>query len=249
MIFRLLNTGRESGGFNMRFDEELAAGPLAELPVLRLYGWSPPAVSIGRHQSPDDLDTNLLARDGIDVVRRPTGGRAILHWNELTYSAVLPLAGRSLREVYLFLNEGVLAGLRTLGVDAELTGVETDFREAYRQPSSIPCFSTSARNEIHAGGRKLVGSAQRRYGDVVLQHGSILLGPEHARITDYLALPDGASRAAMRAALERSTVDLRELLGREVTFAEAAAALCRGFAERWDIAFRELELPTPISSH
>jgi lipoate-protein ligase A len=238
MTFRLLSTGAGTGAWNMQRDEQLAADLPGGLPVLRLYQWSPPAVSLGRHQPLEDLDVERLAADGIDVVRRPTGGRAILHWNELTYCAVVPLEGRSLREVYLFLNLGIVTGLRALGVDAELTSAESDFRAAYEHPSAIPCFATSARNEIHARGRKLVGSAQRRYGGTVLQHGSILLGPEHLKITDYLALSDEGARAQLRRSFEASTICLRDLLGGPVAADDVAAAVCQGLRTACGISFR-----------
>ena len=115
-------TGRRRGLFNMQFDEYLAVKLSSGIgvPTLRLYGWDPPAVSIGFNQDAGEFDEEKLRRSGIDLVRRPTGGRAILHANELTYSVVLAAGGRTPKEIYRFISEGLLAGVRALGIAAEL---------------------------------------------------------------------------------------------------------------------------------
>lgn len=239
MTWRILNTGRRRGLFNMQFDEYLAV-KLAEgigVPTLRFFGWDPPAVSIGFNQRAEDFDLDKLRNDGIDLVRRPTGGRAILHDHELTYSVVLATGDRTVRELYRFISQGLLEGVRLLGVDAELVTCDDSPRKMYRGPESIPCFASSAKCEIQYRGRKVVGSAQRRFGRVILQHGSFLLGPEHRRIVDYLTGEARNSREAISEALSENTIDAEAVLGRPVTFEEAAASIRRGFETACGVSF------------
>ena len=236
----------------MAFDERIA-GELAtgrSLPTLRVYGWSPRAISVGRHQPMEAFDIPSLGRAGIDIVRRPTGGKAILHAHELTYSVVIPAPDGGLRDLYRRINTGILQGLRILGIDAGLQEAGSDFRALYADPSAVACFSSFARSEIQFEGRKLIGSAQRRYGNVVLQHGSFLLDDSHLDIARYLSAGGAPARDAIRALLEESTCDARAILGREVAFQEAAEAIRDGFARAWEIEFTDEEpAPAPERLH
>src|SRR5262249_50121991 len=150
---------------------------------------------------------------GFDLVRRPTGGKAILHAHEVTYSVIRRLQGAGLREMYRQVNEGLLAGLALLGVHAELSCRSDDFRSLKASPEFIPCFSSTAGSEILFQGRKLVGSAQRRFGDVVLQHGSILLDGSHREIAECLAPRLEGRRHEVEELLESHSVDLESILG------------------------------------
>ncbi len=237
-------SGPLPGADNMRRDEASARllqdAPDQALPsVLRFYHWSPWAISLGHHQSIDDIDTDRCAADGIDVVRRPTGGRAILHAEELTYCVCMYTGRRSILNVYNDISGALVLGLQHFGVTVSLEKSQPDFREEYRHASSIPCFTSSARYEIAWQGRKLVGSAQRRFGDgerdVVLQHGSILCGPAHKRLTEYLRIHDPALRARVQRDMERKTVDLQEITGGTVDAGHLAACMKRGFEEAWGI--------------
>ncbi|MEK9136365.1 MAG: lipoate--protein ligase family protein, partial [Bacteroidota bacterium] len=181
-IWNFIAGGEYTGDFNMSFDEMLAQRLVSGLgaPTLRLYRWKPWAISLGHNQNLSDINIDRCRRDGIDVVRRPTGGRAILHAEELTYSVTMPVDRRGILQVYNEISTALVEGLRQFGVDVSLQRSQLNFVETYKSPSSIPCFSSSARYEIEWKGKKLVGSAQRRYtgngGEVVLQHGSILCG-------------------------------------------------------------------------
>lgn len=256
MTWRFVYAGFHDGLYNMGADEETAIRVRdgVSSPVVRLYGWMPPAVSIGINQNETDFDLQALRSAGFGFVRRPTGGRAILHANEVTYSVSMPLGNRGLRELYRWINEGLLEGLRLLGIDASLSDHEADFRRLYADPSSIPCFASSAKSEIQFEGRKLVGSAQRRYGSAILQHGSILLGPEHRRIAEFLAPHVRDFKDVIEDALLAGTIDASSLLGRAVTFEEAAECIRRGFERRWGVIFEEsaddaaaLRSPSPIN--
>jgi lipoate-protein ligase A len=235
-----LDTGAHPGAWNMALDEELA-GRLrsgAHAPVLRLFRWAPPAVSLGLHQVSGELDAGRCSRDGVDIVRRPTGGRAILHADELTYTVVMPARG-SIMEVYNRISLALVRGLRLFGADVEISRLQPEHLGASGPPSSIPCFTSTAKYEIEWHGRKLVGSAQRQYRDegIVLQHGSILTGPAHRRLVDYLQIDDG-TRAALAMSMERKTVDLREILGGPIDDGRLADCVRQGFELEWGITFR-----------
>lgn len=252
--WRYENSGALGGAENMHRDEESARllqeypGP-GFPPSLRLYRWQPWAISLGHHQSPEDLDLGRCAAEGIDVVRRPTGGRAILHAEELTYCVVMYTGRRSVLTVYNDISHALVCGLQLFGVDVALQKSQPNFPEAYRHASSIPCFTSSARYEIEWRGKKLVGSAQRRYGDgehdVVLQHGSILCGPAHRRLTEYLNVGDPAVLSRVRREMEEKTVDLGEITGGSVDGDHLAGCIKRGFEEQWGIQFN-CELKTHL---
>lgn len=200
----------------------------AGTPVLRFYRWKPYCISLGKNQDGSDINTALAERDGIEVVKRPTGGKAVLHAEELTYSVVMETAERSVRESYNLISRALAEGLRTMGADLELSQSSVDFRRLFRDPSAIPCFSTSAVHEVEYHGRKLVGSAQHRFGDVLLQHGSILIGNHHKRILNYLDISDELKERT-RKDLDRHTITLSEILRREVYAGEIQTAVKFGF--------------------
>lgn len=240
------NSGPLTGAENMLRDEQRARllqdSPEHGMPPsLRLYRWHPWAISLGHHQSLADLDLVRCAADGIDIVRRPTGGRAILHAEELTYCVAMYTGRRSVLTVYNDISRALVQGLRLFGVDVALQKSQPNFPEAYRHASSIPCFTSSARYEIEWRGRKLVGSAQRRFGDgecdVVLQHGSILCGPAHKRLTGFLCIDDPKLLTRVREEMEAKTIDLREITGAEVDMDRLAACIKEGFQQEWGIGF------------
>jgi len=238
-----IESGEQTGAFNMALDESLARALAAGegSPALRLFRWRPWAISLGYNQSAGDIDGARCTADGIDVVRRPTGGRAILHAQELTYSVVMEAGRRSILQVYNEISTALVRGLALYGVDVALQKSQPDFAKEYRSSSSVPCFASSARYEIEWRGRKLVGSAQRRFsgpaGDVVLQHGSILCGDAHIRLADYLAAPPDGERERLRAALRAKTADLGMITGKPVRMDDLGGSIRRGFEETWGVAF------------
>jgi lipoate-protein ligase A len=164
-------------GRDMAVLEAVVAGRAR--PMLRLYGWIPPCLSLGRHQGLEAADLVACSAHGVDVVRRPTGGRAVLHHLELTYSVVAPLATgplpRALQDAYRALCRPLVTACRELGVAAELTGGEVN--ATLPGPRTVvPCFKAPAGGEVVVAGRKLIGSAMRVTAGVVLQHGAMLLG-------------------------------------------------------------------------
>lgn len=198
-------------------------------PILRIYTWARPALSLGRFQPDTDIDTDACDRHGVAVVRRPTGGRALLHGGDVTYAAVLPRpagAAGSVDAVYMAIADALIAGLRLLGVDAEVARNDGE--------TAAACFSSLRGSDLRVGGRKLVGSAQVNRGGAVLQHGSVLLARLHLDETDLVRFPTPEAREAERAHLLASTTTLEELaVGAGPT--EVASALTSGFAECFDL--------------
>jgi len=216
-----------SGAENMRRDAELLAAAAAGAPGgIRLYGFSPPCLSIGRLQDAADVDAAACARDGVEVVRRPTGGVAVLHDEEVTYAVVCaadhPLLGGDVLTSCARIHAAVTRGLATLGVEVRAHGAAADERAAARERAAVAaCFARPASHELLSlDGRKLVGSAQARRGRALLQHGSVLLEPPRA--AGYLCRPPPE---------ERRGTGVRELLGRPVSREELATALAEGFRE------------------
>ena len=165
--------GAHEGTLNMARDHALADTLEAGHAFVRFYSWRRPTVSLGRNEPGRGLwDLDRIAGEGMEVVRRPTGGRAVLHDRELTYSVVVPAEGPgSMRALYRSINQALVVGLVRLGVPASLA----PRRGRPASPAAGPCFHEPAEGEVVVDGRKLVGSAQVRMGDTLLQHGSILV--------------------------------------------------------------------------
>lgn len=242
MEWRFENTGFHSGVFNMEYDEALAKALVkgTGCSVIRVYGWNPPAISLGWNQSIDEIDVEKALSAGIDVVRRPTGGRAILHCDELTYSVTMRVRDRNVLTVYDEISRALVIGLKEVGALVAIEKSQSHFPTLYRNVSAPVCFSSAGRYEIKFNGKKLAGSAQRRYAvgngeEVVLQHGSILLDSGHKHIVEFLRLPSEEQREALRYELEEKTIELRSILGRTVSFEETAEAILLGFKNGWGI--------------
>ncbi|HQT94024.1 MAG: hypothetical protein B7Z61_06945 [Acidobacteria bacterium 37-71-11] len=234
MMWRLIVEGAQGGAWNMAVDEALAEAVDAgrSAPVLRLYRWSPPCLSLGFSQPYEAADAGFCAARGADVVRRPTGGRAVLHHLELTYAVAAPL-GRGpfthdLQAVYRTICRALVVGLRAVGVPAELSGAPAD--GMIKPTQAIPCFVGPAAGEVVVGGRKLVGSAMRRVGNSILQHGSILEGWDGALQAGCLGLADDSS-------LRSAVVTVGELLCGAPEVGRLEVAIADGFADTLAVAF------------
>lgn len=252
--WRLLLTPPARGAWNMAVDEAIleSVGRAASLPTLRLYAWHPPCLSLGYAQPFSDIDRPRLLARGWDLVRRPTGGRAILHSDELTYSVVArpdePRLAGTLLESYNRLAQALLAALQSLGLPVEiqehaaLPAAHLCLRHWRRQNTNPVCFEVPSTYEITVGGKKLVGSAQARRKEGVLQHGSLPLSGDLTRILQVLAFPNEAARlrAAERLLAHATTVE--SALGRPVSWAEAAQAFISAFGDRLDLDLQACHL-------
>ena len=203
------------GAENMAIDEALLDEVIRSGGAfLRLYRWNPPTLSFGRNEPVGALyDPAAIARRGIATVRRPTGGKAVWHDQEVTYAVAAPIAAfGSLRDAYCAIHTRLAEALRQIGVETVLASGRPAVRPSARQTS---CFASPVGGEVLAGGRKLVGSAQVRRRDAFLQHGSILLGGSQDVVREVSRHPGGPSAETTLAAV----------LGRPVTFEEVADAI------------------------
>jgi lipoate-protein ligase A len=231
--WRVLLVPPRSGAENMARDSGLMdrARETGE-GVLSIYEWSRPTLSLGRNQTAaGKYDLRRIGELGLDVVRRPTGGRALLHHREVTYSVTAPAdGGASLHETYSRINRLLLRGLAALGVSAEESGASAS---AVR-PGILPCFALPAEGELTANGAKLVGSAQVRETGVFLQHGSILIEDDQAMIAEVVAGPsDGTSLPA--------AATLAGILGWSPSAREVAEKMFEALRELWDAEARPLD--------
>jgi lipoyl(octanoyl) transferase len=247
--WRLLDTGPADGFTNMATDEAILEVFTAEAgpSTLRFYTWLPPALSLGYGQPiASDIDLSQCQALGIDVVRRPTGGRAVLHDHEVTYSVVLsaddPRAAAGVMACYLTISQALIRGLVYLGIAAELLPL----RRGALLPSddaSAVCFATPSSYEVAVAGRKVIGSAQRRAHGVIMQHGSIPLSWD---LDKMRAVFGPWSLGNLSAQGEREyhahMTSLQEAGGRVYDYAEVVTALARGIAETWEVELTQGEL-------
>lgn len=201
------------------------------LPTLRLYSWEPPCLSLGYAQPASDVDLDALLRHGWDLVRRPTGGRAILHTDELTYAVIGPqnevrLAG-SVLESYQVLSNALLAALHRLGIPAQAHA--KPMHVAGADPKGPVCFEVPSNYEITVNDRKLIGSAQSRRKGAVLQHGSFPLCGDLKRISRVLSFPDEVSRSQAAERLHERATTAEEILGQPLRWETAALAFEEAF--------------------
>ena len=235
--WRLLYGEPATGSWNMAVDEAImllhARGQSP--PTLRFYQWRPPTVSLGYFQRWDkEVAEEACRRLGIGLVRRPTGGRAVLHDREVTYSVVIRqewLPG-SILETYRELSRGLLAGFELLGVRAEMATLEKGAGPGFAgggRAAGAACFDSPSWYELVVDGRKVVGSAQVRREGTILQHGSILLELDIDLLLAVLSFPDGEARERTRRILEKKAGSLRPYLGERANFAEVSAAMADGF--------------------
>lgn len=225
-----LNTAEE----NMAVDASLLADCAQGLipPTVRFYGWSEPAITLGYSQKAEaELDMERCRELGIAIVRRPTGGRALLHYNELTYAVVAPVTlapfDKGLKTTFEAISEALLAGLKNLEIRGGLNTGKHQSGSGYRR--SPACFASLNHCEITVDGKKLVGSAQKRTAKAFLQHGSVIIDSDHELFTSLLKFGDEISRTETRQHLLQSTTTLNQLCGREVSLEETAAAIMAGF--------------------
>jgi len=234
--WRYIDSGPCRGAENMAVDEALleshAGGECP--PTLRVYTWRPPAVSLGHFQRADSsVDLEASQRLGLDVVRRPTGGRAIFHTqDEVTFSFVVSaerLGTRGVMESYRRIADGILAGLRSLGLDARLVERSSHTRAAGQDPA---CFAVKARCDLVVGSAKLVGSAQVQRHGFLLQQNSL---PLTLRLSDW-------AQVFRRKTTAPAAAGLWEAAGRQVPYDEVAAALRQGFEGAFGVVLEESEL-------
>ena len=236
--WRLLITPPLPGARNMATDEAMleTIGQHYSLPTLRLYSWEPACLSIGYAQPCADIDIQRLSERGWNWVRRPTGGRAILHTDELTYSIIAPLAeprvAGSVLESYQRLSRALLTALHALNILAEAHPIQST---SDSQANAAVCFEVPSNYEIVVLGKKLIGSAQARRKNGVLQHGTLPLWGDLTRITNVLNYSNEQDRNAAASRLLSHATTVETVLGYRISWEMAAQAFMDSFQSELDL--------------
>ena len=243
--YRLIIDPPANGKHNMAVDDAImtTVANAESAPTLRLYAWNPPCLSLGHNQRSAEVDLERLTAYGWDIVRRPTGGRAILHTDELTYSIILPthhtLVRGAVVESYHQISQALRVALQNLGLQPEANR----HNKGGKSPAPA-CFEAPSDYEITTpDGRKLAGSAQVRRNGAILQHGSLPLCGDIARICDALVYSDDTIRNQTKARVRCRAATLADALdGKIVPWQTAADAVIHGFAETFGFAFARASL-------
>lgn len=245
-----INSGPCSPSFNMALDEALmdwhSEGSIP--PVIRFYEWNPATVSIGYFQRAErDIDLQAVKEQGLGFIRRPTGGRAVLHEHELTYSIIVseqyPNMPTTVTEAYRVLSEGLLEGFRNLGMDAYFSVPETEEQQAdLKKPKSAVCFDAPSWYELVVEGKKVAGSAQTRQKGVILQHGAILLDMDQEKLLSVFNFASEEEKEKMRAKLPEKAVAINDLVSEPMTIAQCVKAFKKGFEQSLTISLEPYTL-------
>ena len=243
--WRLLVTPPGHGAWNMAVDEAIleSVGEGHSHPTLRLYAWSPACLSLGYAQPFRDVDRDCLETHGWEVVRRITGGRAILHIDEVTYAVMAPydeprLAG-NLLESYRRVSEALVHALSILGLPVQTHPLQTPGTKEEPRPV---CFEVPSNYEITVNGKKIVGSAQARKKPGILQHGTLPLSGDLARIVQALSFPDPGARHDASVRLLAHATSVEAVLGKPISWETAASAFIQGFSQGLQIDFQDSTL-------
>ncbi|GGJ62587.1 lipoate-protein ligase A [Anoxybacillus voinovskiensis] len=248
--WRFIDSGDCSPAFNMALDEALlewhSEGKIP--PTIRFYGWNPPTLSIGYFQKVEkEIDMEAVKKYGLGFVRRPTGGRGVLHDQELTYSVIVseahPKMPQTVTEAYRVISQGILEGFRFLGLDAYFAVPKTEEEKAdLKNPRSAVCFDAPSWYELVVEGRKVAGSAQTRQKGVILQHGSILLDLDEEMLFSLFKYPNERVKERLRQNFKQKAVAMNELTERKITLPEAKEAFYKGFEKGLEIVLEPYTL-------
>ncbi len=240
-IWWILDSGAGNGAFNMAVDEFLAKN-IKKQPILRFYRWKPFCLSLGYGQKDNVFDYENIKRNKIDIVRRPTGGRAVLHGDEITYSVIIPhchpFYSFSILELYKEISSALQNAMHNLGINAFIE--KGNSRSNEFEKSSPYCFSSISRYEIKINGKKIIGSAQRRFKNSVLQHGSI---PLKDSVFNYdIFISKDAANNKRKNILKDKISTLTDLLDEDISYDEVKNAVRKGFEDSFNIVFKEKKI-------
>lgn len=238
-----INSGHCSPSYNMALDEALLNWHSEGLipPVIRFYAWQPAALSIGYFQkAAEEIDLERVEELGLGFVRRPTGGRGVLHEHELTYSIIVseehPEMPESVTEAYRILSGGLLEGFKNLGLDAYFSVPDTAEKlEDLKKPKSAVCFDAPSWYEMVVEGKKVAGSAQTRQKGVILQHGAILIDLDAEKLLSLFRFSDTAAKEKMRVKIPHKAVSINSLRKNKATMDECVEAFKKGFQKSLEI--------------
>ncbi|WP_175991067.1 biotin/lipoate A/B protein ligase family protein [Bacillus sp. Marseille-Q1617] len=241
--WRFIDSGNCSPSYNMALDEALldwhSEGKIP--PTIRFYGWDPATLSVGYFQKVEkEINMDAVNEHGLGFVRRPTGGRGVLHDEELTYSVIVsedhPEMPKTVTEAYRVISEGILKGFQGLGLEAYFAVPKTaEEREGLKNPRSAVCFDAPSWYELVVEGRKVAGSAQTRQKGVILQHGSILLDLDEDKLFSLFKYPSERVKERMQKAFKSKAVAMNEISSERITMDMAKEAFKKGFEDGLNI--------------
>lgn len=223
----------------MDFDLSLIEKSKNDECYFRLYRWKPYAISLGANQKFEDINQEKAKEDNTDIVKRPTGGRAILHAEEITYSVVMPVS-LTAKEIYKKISLALVEGLKGYNnklSKVELENVQPNFAQIINRPSGVMCFASTAKSEVKFNGKKLIGSAQRKVANVILQHGSILCGAYHRNLTKYLANADEQTLSSLSDELNNKTTEIETITNEKTDYELLSKSLIKGFEKEFNTVF------------
>ncbi|SDN41025.1 lipoate--protein ligase family protein [Alkalicoccus daliensis] len=245
-----IDSKKQNPAFNMAMDEKLMDWHRtgAVPPTIRFYEWDPPTLSLGYFQRIEkDIDLAQVKAHKIGLVRRATGGRAVLHDDELTYSVIVredhPLMPASVTEAYRVISQGLLEGFREMGLDADFSVPKTEReKEELRNPRSAVCFDAPSWYEMVVNNRKIAGSAQTRQREVILQHGSIIRTLNEDQLFDMFKFPNERVRQRMQQGFKKKATPIEDLLNPLLSLEEMKRIFKKGFEKALNINLQPLDL-------
>ncbi|RXI99492.1 lipoate--protein ligase family protein [Anaerobacillus alkaliphilus] len=256
-IWHFINSGKCSPAFNMALDEALlewhSEGKIN--PTIRFYGWNPATLSIGYFQKVEkEINLEAVEKYDLGFVRRPTGGRGVLHEHELTYSVIVsedhPQMPKGVTESYRVISQGVLEGFKNLGLDAYFAVPKTkEEQDLLKSPRSAVCFDAPSWYELVVEGRKVAGSAQTRQKNVILQHGSIILDLDEVKLFDLFKFSNDRVRERMQKGFSQKAVAINQLREHPVSIEEAEVAFKSGFEKGLEIELQSYTLSEEQINH
>ncbi len=238
MKWRILIDHKKSAAENMAIDEAIMMSNISgkSIPTIRFYDWNLPTVSLGFNQQiKKEIDLDLVKENGFEFVRRPTGGRAVLHIEEVTYAVISPLEEKlngSITDSYSQISLALATGLNLMGVNVEFE--KGDLSSSHQREFANPCFTSSSKYELKYENKKIVGSAQVRKENVLLQHGSILMNQNQEAISKIIPNLTVDKRNTIRKYLARKTVCINQILNDKIDYEKAVEFLIEGFHKAWE---------------
>jgi lipoate-protein ligase A len=229
MSFRFINTNSSSATLNMAIDEALIA--LYQKPTLRFYTWNKPTISLGYFQKAlKHINVDYCNGNKINIVRRLTGGRSVLHFNELTYSLCMPTNSNYFKETvnssYQFISTALIKGLSKLSIHASFSPEKTLTKSQFK---SGACFDAPSNYEITVEGKKIIGSAQTRKKNILLQHGSILNESNLDLLVNCLNFNSENAKDKFLSLMHQKSISIEDILGNPLSYESQVDAFLDGF--------------------
>ena len=241
--WRFIISGKMAPAENMAVDEAILEGVIKGVApqTIRVYDWDPPTISFGFHQDiKKHIDIDKVKEYGFGIVRRPTGGRAVLHYDEVTYAVIAKSNGilkGSILESYQKIGMALLNTLEEIGISAKMEN--SLIRTSEQKNWTNPCFSSSSKYEINYKQKKIIGSAQIRKYNVLLQHGSILLNHNQELMSEFIPVNNDSERKTLQRLLNQKTIAINQILESSISFYEFVRILKKNFEKEFVINFSD----------